>query len=117
MTYSLTLQDESDELQLGEADVAVTLDYEIDPGDPGCWRTANGDGWPATPPSVELCGFAIDDVRATCGLPRPVTADVLEAVCLWVSRELDDRWSSIEDDILLSHPSDAEAASYYEEYE
>ena len=47
---------ENEEFQFRERqiDVVANLVFRCEPGDPGCWRTPNGDGWPPTPPEYEL---------------------------------------------------------------
>lgn len=45
-------------ITLGDSEVPA--EYELDPGDPGCYRTRNGDGWPEIPPSVALLRLYIN---------------------------------------------------------
>ena len=35
-------------------DVVISVTLRFEPGDPGCYRTPNGDGWPPTWPTVDL---------------------------------------------------------------
>lgn len=42
-----------------QIDVVANLVFRCEPGDPGCYRTPNGDGWPPTPPEYELQSIRI----------------------------------------------------------
>ena len=47
----------------------------FDPGDPGCWRTSNGDGWPSSPAFIEMTSLTITGVYPPkfSALPLPLT--------------------------------------------
>ena len=102
MTHTGTLHDDDDTLGLGFVDVSYSFDYVVDPGDRGCWRTSNGDGWPATPPSVEIERLEIVSVTPSDGgaLRVPLTEAWLERVAAWADRVLELDWQSIENEIL-----------------
>jgi hypothetical protein len=100
MTHTLTLIDEADDLRLNRCEVEVEIAYDIDPGDPGCWRTANGDGWPSTPPTAEIRRIEVKEVTSPDGLPRPVTLGVLDEVHTWASNKIEAKWEEIEADLL-----------------
>jgi len=116
-TYTIALQDDADELGLNRCEVTVQFDYGIDPGDPGCWRTSNGDGWPATPASVEADPCRVVRVFAAGGLPRPLTPDATESVRRWAEGQLEEKWHWIESDILESQPTAADVADHGEDFE
>ena len=101
-SYDGTLTDDGDDLGLGFVTVNYLFTYTIDPGDPGCWRTPNGDGWPETPASVELEALEIVSVLPTDGsaLPVPLTASWIESVKEWADRRIEMEWEAIEQEIL-----------------
>lgn len=98
--HTLTLTDDNDDLRLNCCEVEVEIGYDIDPGDPGCWRTANGDGWPSTPPTAEVCKITVKEVTSAIGLPRPVTLGVLDEVHTWADNQIEAKWEEIETDLL-----------------
>jgi hypothetical protein len=100
MTHTLTLIDEADDLRLNRCEVEVEIAYDIDPGDPGCWRTSNGDGWPSTPPTAEIRRIEVKEVTSPEGLPRPLTLGVLDEVHTWADNQIEARWEQIETDLL-----------------
>jgi hypothetical protein len=100
MTHTLTLIDEADDLRLNRCEVEVEIAYDIDPGDPGCWRTSNGDGWPSTPPTAEIRRIEVKEVTSPDGLPRPLTLGVLDEVHTWADNQIEQRWDEIEADLL-----------------
>jgi hypothetical protein len=102
MTYTGTLHDVEDSLGLGGVDVLYSFAYTINPGDPGCRRTADGDGWPSEPASVEMDKLEIVQVLPCDGkaLPVPLTAAWMERVYGWTHRKLEADWVAIETEIL-----------------
>ena len=102
--YAATIRDESDSLGLDFVDVSYVVSYTVDGGDPGCWRTANGDGWPEIPPSVECDAVEIVSVMPTNGaaLCVPMTQAWLAIVKEWAERHIEKVWEKIEADILAS---------------
>jgi hypothetical protein len=101
-SYDGTLTDDGDDLGLGFVTVNYSFTYTIDPGDPGCWRTQNGDGWPETPASVELEALEIVSVLPTDGsaLPVSLTASWIQSVKEWADRRIELAWETIEQEIL-----------------
>jgi len=61
---------------LGDAEVPA--EYEYDKGDPGCWRTPNGDGWPEIPPSVCLLNLYLNG--KWCDAQDVLSADRIERI-------------------------------------
>jgi len=100
--YGGTLTDDGDDLGLGFVTVNYSFTYTIDPGDPGCWRTPNGDGWPSEPASVELDKLEIVSVLPSDGtaLRTPLTAAWLKTVEEWTDRRIELAWEAIETEIL-----------------
>ena len=98
MTYTSSLWDTADSLGLGCVEVEYEMEYTVDPGDPGCWRTANGDGWPSSPPSIEMTSLTITGVYPSQGsaLPLPLTPAWLERIKEWADRQLELDWPKIE---------------------
>lgn len=43
-----------------------TVTATVYAGDPGCYRTPNGDGWPPTGPEVEIVSVEVHDVVVYC---------------------------------------------------
>lgn len=60
-------------------DLDCRIEATINPGDPGCYRTPNGDGWPATGPSIDLLSVTIADTDCE-GDPVNVTPE-MHAYC------------------------------------
>ncbi|RDJ34930.1 MAG: hypothetical protein DWQ19_08840 [Crenarchaeota archaeon] len=56
--------------------IDLELDYTYQPGDPGCWRTSNGDGWPATGPDID---WATRCVRLHFKIDPPIAPTEEEA--------------------------------------
>lgn len=101
-----TITDENNILGFGEgAVVEAELYYTIDPGDPGCYRTPNGDGWPEIPASVSLDAISILRVSSPDGEAIELTQEQEEAVVKFVDEDTQLRWAAIEDEIF----EDAEA--------
>jgi len=68
--------------------IAFELEYDITPGDPGCWRTPNGDGWPPSGPEVEYYPKCIrlEFVNGEKRIPTPEEAKQAED---WLNRQGD----------------------------
>lgn len=98
MSYEGTLVDDADSLGLGCIEVEYEINYVIDPGDPGCYRTPNGDGWPSSPACVEMTKLTITGVYPPEGksLPFPLTASWMERIKEWADRRLEIEWDEIE---------------------
>ena len=111
-TYTGTHYDADDELGLGFVEINYELHCTIDPGDPGCWRDANGDGWPAIPPSVDCDKIEIVSVIPQDGaaLKEPLTVDWIERVRTLVDRVTQEQWESIEQEIFDAQPCEADDA-------
>lgn len=62
--------------------IVYCLEYTYTPGDPGCWRTANGDGWPASPPEIEWISKCIKLTFAD-GTERAPTLEEAEVASKW----------------------------------
>jgi hypothetical protein len=101
-SYDGTLSDDGDDLGLGFVTVNYSFTYTISPGDPGCWRDSNGDGWPEIPASVELDELEVVSVLPSDGaaLPVPLTESWLRIVETWAERRLERCWDTIESSIL-----------------
>lgn len=54
-------------------EVFVELSLRFEPGDPGCYRTPNGDGWPPVPATIELERVRV--IRATPHMDFPQVFD------------------------------------------
>ena len=102
--YAATIRDESDSLGLDFVDIAYVITYTVEPGDPGCRYTSNGDGWPAIAPSVERDSVEIASVLPTNGaaLCVPMTRAWLVIVKEWAERQIEKQWETIEADILAN---------------
>jgi hypothetical protein len=98
VTYTSSIFDTDDSLGLGYVEVEYEMEYTVDPGDPGCWRTPNGDGWPSSPASIEMVNLEITGVYPPKGsaLPLPLTPAWLETVKQWADRRLELEWPKIE---------------------
>ena len=111
MSYTETITDEENILGFGAGStVEAELYYTIDPVDPGCWRDSNGDGWPATPPCVELEAISILVVRDAEGNAVTLTTEQEDAAVKFVDEDTQLRWESIEErifDDLANHSEDA----------
>jgi hypothetical protein len=66
------------------ADMSIDLDCKVNalvhPGDPGCYRTPNGDGWPASGPEVDVLDIAIADTD--CDGNQVVVSQEMRTWCL-----------------------------------
>jgi hypothetical protein len=109
MNTTIKLTDDQDSLKLGYATVEVSVQYVVHPGDPGCRYTANGDGWPPSPPEVEVSDWIVSRVSSGDGTPIDWRADlgVLSRLIVWVSKQLEDERETIDCE-LLSFAEDIE---------
>ncbi len=98
MTYTSSLFDATDSLGLGFVEVEYEMEYSIDPGDPGCRMTLNGDGWPSSPACIEMTSLIITGVYPPKGsaLPLPLTPARMERIKEWADRQLELDWQRIE---------------------
>lgn len=76
VTFPLTITYEDAEQSI---DLDCKISAMLNPGDPGCYRTPNGDGWPSTSPTVDLLDVVIDDTDCD-GEPVAVTPE-MQAYC------------------------------------
>jgi hypothetical protein len=104
MTYTSSLWDTDDSLGLGCVEVEYEMEYSIDPGDPGCWRTSNGDGWPSSPAFIEMTSLTITGVYPPkfSALPLPLTPAWMERIKQWADRKLELDWQRVEQRIFKS---------------
>lgn len=104
MTYTSSLWDTDDSLGLGFVEVEYEMEYTVDPGDPGCWRTPNGDGWPSSPPCIEMTSLTITGVYPPKGsaLPLPLTTAWMERIKEWADRRIELDWPRVEQHIFKS---------------
>ncbi len=86
-TYTISLQDDADELGLNRCEVTVQFDYDIRPGDPA--------------------KVVVDPCRVikVFGAAAPSTLDAMEEVQQWAERTLMARRYWIEKDILWTQPT------------
>lgn len=104
MTYTSSIFDTADSLGLGCVEVEYEMEYSIDPGDPGCWRTSNGDGWPSSQAFIEMTSLTITGVYPPkfSALPLPLTPAWMQRIKEWADRKLELDWQNVEQQIFKS---------------
>ncbi len=99
MNTTIKLEDDDDALGYGGATVELAVDFVVHPGERGCRYTANGDGWPPTPPEVEITHWRVVKVTAAGAAVTP-HAEALPALVEWVVKRIADDRESIEGELL-----------------
>ncbi len=100
MNTNVKLIDEDDTLGLGCVTLELSIDYVVHPGDPGCRHTANGDGWPPTPPEVDVINWSICRVVSFDGREVFGSERLLSQLKVWVSERIDSDRETIESELL-----------------
>ena len=76
-------------------DAYVPVEYELDPGDPGCYRTRNGDGWPEIPPSVTIIRVFLNG--RWCDAEDVFDADTLDRWSTEILEQIGDEQAAAEE--------------------
>jgi len=85
------IEDERGENPTGKpGEFAFSLEFDYDPGDPGCIRDQNGDGFPGYQPSVSVARATCKEIKLYDEETRPPAQNEIKPLEDWFMSVIED---------------------------